>query len=130
MIYFVAFTILLFSLSKEYLILNQEIIIYITFLTLLVLAIYSFKFLTTTFDNTRQDYIKILQNTTSTLQTDLQSSYNKSNYFSDLLISSYELSLPYETTLRTEILEHKLLTFDTDEVEDNEMLKMKLIMTK
>jgi hypothetical protein len=124
--YFIGAIILFLLVSKEYLIINQEIIIYITFISLLILAISGFKLLSTTFDNTRQEYIKTLQNTTVSLQMDLKSSYNKSDFFSELIYLHLIYHYLMKQQLTNDILELKIIT--NDDVEDTQMWTRMMIM--
>lgn len=87
--YFIPLIILFISLAKEFLLLNQELIIYITFLSLTFLAVYSFKFLKDTFNQVREDYIKSLQSGTLSNKYDLTSYLAKSDFYLELTLSSY-----------------------------------------
>jgi hypothetical protein len=77
---------ILILFCKEYIIINHEIIIYSTFLSITIYSVYAFGFLIEIFDNQRVDIQNVLK---------VESSHEKNGLSKSIMIYHYMAHVPY-----------------------------------
>jgi hypothetical protein len=83
---FFLLSIILILFCKEYIIINHEIIIYGTFLSIMVYSVYAFGFLVEVFNNQRVDIQNFLK---------VESSHEKNGLAKSIMMNHYMAHVPY-----------------------------------